>query len=102
MTEHVYEQVKNNQKFNHLVASRSRLAWGLSSIIFAVYFSFILLIAFAPGFLGRPISDGSFITIGIPVGIFIIILSSVLTGVYVWKANTVFDRINQEIIDEVQ
>jgi uncharacterized membrane protein (DUF485 family) len=102
MNEDIYEQVKGNQKFYQLVVSRSRLAWGLSSIIFVVYFSFILLIAFAPDFLGRPISEGSFITIGIPVGVLIIVLSFVLTGIYVWKANKVFDRINQQIIDEVQ
>jgi len=102
MNEDMYEQVKDNQKFRQLVVSRSRLAWGLSSIIFVVYFSFILLIAFFPDFLGRPISEGSFITIGIPVGVFIIVLSFVLTGIYVWKANKVFDRINQKIIDEVQ
>ncbi len=102
MNEDIYEQVKGNQKFHQLVVSRSRLAWGLSSIIFVVYFSFILLIAFAPDFLGRPIREGSFITIGIPVGVLIIVLSFVLTGIYVWKANKVFDRINQKIIDEVQ
>ena len=102
MNEDMYEQVKANQKFHQLVVSRSRLAWGLSSIIFVVYFSFILLIAFFPDFLGRPISEGSFITIGIPVGVLIIVLSFILTGIYVWKANKVFDRINQKIIDEVQ
>ncbi|MEE9336522.1 MAG: DUF485 domain-containing protein [Methylococcaceae bacterium] len=102
MNEDIYERVKDNQKFHQLVVSRSRLAWGLSSIIFVVYFLFILLIAFAPNFLGRPISEGSFITIGIPVGVLIIVLSFVLTGIYVWKANKVFDRINQKIIDEVQ
>lgn len=102
MNTDLYDGVKNNQKFHQLVARRSRLAWGLSLIIFAVYFSFILLIAFAPEILGQPISSGSLITIGIPVGVFIIVMAFVLTGIYVWKANSVFDLINQEIIDEAQ
>ena len=97
-----YERVSNNPKFHQLVARRSRLAWGLSSIILLIYFSFILLIAFAPGFLGQPISETSLITYGIPIGVLIIITSFILTGIYVRKANKDFDRINQEIIDEAQ
>lgn len=100
MSTDLYERVKNNPKFYQLVARRSRLAWGLSSIIILIYFSFILLIAFAPGFLGQPISETSSITIGIPIGVFIIVMAFLLTGIYVRKANKDFDRINQEIIDE--
>ena len=102
MSADLYERVNNNPKFHQLVARRSRLAWVLSSIILLIYFSFILLIAFAPEFLGQPISDTSIITIGIPIGVFIIVSAFILTGIYVRKANSDFDRINQEIIDEAQ
>jgi uncharacterized membrane protein (DUF485 family) len=102
MSAELYERVKNNPKFHQLIARRSRLAWGLSSIILLMYFSFIMLIAFAPEFLGQPIHETSVITIGIPIGVFIIITAFVLTGIYVRKANKDFDRINQEIIDEAQ
>ncbi|MCK5830874.1 MAG: DUF485 domain-containing protein [Methylococcales bacterium] len=102
MSTDLYEKVKNNQKFHQLVARRSKLAWVLSLIIFVVYFSFILLIAFAPDILGKPINSGSFITMGIPVGVFIIVMSFVLTGIYVRKANKEYDRINQEIIEDAQ
>ena len=102
MSADLYERVKNNPKFHQLVARRSRLAWGLSLIILLIYFSFILLIAFAPGFLGQPISETSLITMGIPIGVIIIITAFILTGIYVRKANKEFDRINQEIIEEAQ
>ncbi len=102
MSADLYERVKNNRKFHQLVATRSRLAWRLSSIILLMYFLFILLIAFAPEILGQPISETSLITIGIPIGIFIIVSAFGLTGLYVSKANKDFDRINQEIIDEAQ
>ena len=102
MSAELYERVKNNPKFHHLIARRSRMAWGLSSIILLMYFSFIMLIAFVPEFLGQPINETTLITIGIPIGVFIIITAFVLTGVYVRKANKDFDRINQEIIDEAQ
>ena len=97
-----YEQVKRNPKFQQLVARRSRWAWGLASLILLMYFVFILLIAFAPQWLAQPIAAGSVITIGIPVGVLVILIAFVLTGVYVHKANTDFDRINQQIISELE
>ncbi len=102
MSTDLYERVNKNPKFHQLVAKRSKLAWRLSSIILLIYFSFILLIAFAPSFLGQPISETSLITIGIPLGVLIIVTAFILTGIYVRKANKEFDRINQEIIDEAQ
>jgi uncharacterized membrane protein (DUF485 family) len=98
----LYEHVKNNPKFHQLVKQRSRLSWGLSSIVLFVYFSFIVIIAFAPDFLGRKIVDESVITLGIPIGIGIIMMAFVLTGIYVRKANKIFDQINQQIIDEAK
>ena len=67
-----------------------------------LYLAFILLIAFAPGWLGTPLSEGSSITRGIPVGIGLIVSAFVLTGIYVKRANSEFDRLNQEILAEVQ
>ena len=102
MSADLYERVKNNPEFHLLVEKRSRLARKLSSIILITYFSFILVIAFAPGLLGTAISETSLITVGIPLGVFIILLAFILTGVYVFKANKEFDRMNQKIIDEAR
>ncbi len=87
MSADLYEKVKKNPKFHQLIAQRSRLAWGLSSIILLIYFTFILLIAFAPDFLGQTINNSSIISIGIPIGVFIIVTAFILTGIYVRKAN---------------
>jgi uncharacterized membrane protein (DUF485 family) len=57
-------------------------------------------VAFAPGFLGTPIAEGSVTTIGIPVGVLVIVSAFVLTGIYVAKANSTFDTLNQQIIEE--
>ncbi len=102
MSADLYEQVKNNPKFHKLVAQRSRLVWILSTIILVIYFSFILLIAFAPDFLAQPISENSPISLGIPIGLFIILTAFLLTGIYVFIANKNFDLINQEIIEEAK
>ncbi len=102
MSADLYEQVKRDPRFAKLTQSRARWAWGLSTLILLMYFAFILLIAFAPSLLGQPIAAGSVITVGIPLGVVIILMAFVLTGVYVHKANTHFDTLNQQIKDNLQ
>ncbi|MWT62754.1 DUF485 domain-containing protein, partial [Escherichia coli] len=46
--------------------------------------------------------EGTSVTRGIPIGIGVIIISFVLTGVYVWRANGEFDRLNREVLREVK
>ena len=67
-----------------------------------LYVAFILLIAFEPQVLGMRISDSSPMTLGIPLGVGLILSAFVLTGIYVKRANGEFDRLNQEILAEVQ
>lgn len=102
MSADLYEQVKRDPRFAELTKTRSRWAWRLSVLILLMYFAFILLVAFAPSILAKPIAAGSVITIGIPVGVLIIVLAFILTGVYVHQANTRFDALNQQIKDSLQ
>ncbi len=97
-----YERIKHHTQFRVLAKQRSRFAWSLSAIVLVTYFAFILLIAFAPEFLGMPISQSHPITLGIPIGIAIIVLAFLLTGVYVRRANTEFDQLTKKIIEETK
>lgn len=92
----VYERVKQNPQFNQLVSRRSRLAWTLSAIILGVYYCFILVIAFFPDILGMQLGN-SVVSLGIPIGVGIIFLAFVLTGVYVNIANKEFDNLTAQI-----
>lgn len=102
MNDNIYQKIESNPRFHELVNKRQRFAWLLSAIMLGFYLGFILLIAFEPTWLGAPISEGSSITRGIPIGMGIIIAAFVLTGIYVKRANGEFDQLNQEIIREVQ
>jgi uncharacterized membrane protein (DUF485 family) len=95
-------RVTNDPKFRQLVAKRSRFAWTLAVVMLAIYYGFILIIAFAPSLLGIPLAPGAVTTIGIPVGVLIIIAAFVLTGIYVRRANAEFDTLNQQIIEGSQ
>lgn len=98
--ENLYRQIHADPRFQELVARRGRFAWTLAIVMLAAYFAFILVIAFDPQVLGTPLGAGSVTTWGIPVGLGLIFMSFILTGVYVQRANGEFDRMTQEILDE--
>lgn len=97
----VYKRVESNPKFRELVEARGRFATTLTVVMLAIYFGFVLLVAFAKPFLATQIGGGV-VTIGIPLGLLVIVSAFVLTGIYVAKANTTFDRLNADILREVR
>lgn len=98
----VYSRIEANPRFKELVRKRQAFATLLSLIMLVLYVGFILLIAFAPGWLGTPLHAGTNVTRGIPIGIGLIVVSFLLTGVYVWRANGEFDRLTKEIMSGVK
>jgi|SRR5215211_848059 len=72
-----------------VAAKRLRVALGLTGAMLVVYFGFILLIAFAKGFMGRLITDG--LSVGIALGILVILSTWALTWTYVRWANRVYE-----------
>ena len=96
------ERIKNNESFRKLVAARSRLGWQLAAVVVCLYFAFILVIAFAPHMLGIPVFDGAVTTIGIPIGILIILIAFATTGLYVARANSEFDGLVRRILEETE
>lgn len=101
MTPDLFERVKRDPRFQELVATRARFAWTLSGAMLAIYFGFVFIIAFAPKSLGMPIGSGV-TTVGIPLGLFVIVSAFILTGIYVRRANSEFDAITRQIIEEVK
>lgn len=58
----IYQRIEDNAHFRELVEKRQRFATILSIIMLAVYIGFILLIAFAPGWLGTPLNPNTSVT----------------------------------------
>ena len=100
MSSVMYERMRANPKFQELVAKRGRFAWTLAAIVLAMFYGFVMIVAFAPQSLGQPIAEGSRWTVGFTLEIFMFIFFWVLTAVYVRKANTEFDALSQEIVRE--
>lgn len=73
-----------------LAARRWRLALGLTAAMLVVYLGFILLIAFAKPLLAAPVTGG--LTVGILLGVLVIVAAWLLTWTYVRWANNHYDR----------
>jgi uncharacterized membrane protein (DUF485 family) len=93
-------RIQNNPKYHQLIKERDTLAWTLTVLVLVIYFGFILAVAFAPEFLTRPISATSVIPVGMLIGVGVIVASVVLTGIYVYRANSTFDPLIREIIQD--
>ena len=92
-------RIAKNPKYRQLVQKRSRFSWTLTAVMMLAYYGYIYLVAFNKDFLARPIGD-SVITLSIPIGIGLIVFTILITGFYVRRANSEFDRLNDEIIKE--
>ncbi|MTD29032.1 DUF485 domain-containing protein [Erwinia sorbitola] len=102
MNDVLYERIEKSARFKELVKKRQSFATLLSIIMLVLYVGFILLIAFAPAWLGTPLYEGTNVTRGIPIGVGLIVISFLLTGVYVWRANGEFDRLTRQLLKEVK
>jgi len=100
MSSAVYRKIRNNPRFADLVGRRSRYAWTLSAIVMVIYFSFIMVVGFNPKLLATPLGEGVTTSWAIPVGVTIVVLFWLLTGLYVRRANADFDAISAEIVKE--
>ncbi len=72
-----------------LAAKRDRVAAGLTAAMIAIYFGFIALIAYNKPLLARLLAPG--LTLGIVLGVVVIVSAWLLTLVYVRWANRHYD-----------
>lgn len=94
----LYARIYADPEFQALQRRRGRYIWTLSLLMFCAFFAFILVIAFSPALLAIPLGPDTVITLGIPIGVAIILLGFLLTGVYVYRANGEFDQANAAIV----
>lgn len=79
----------DSREFKQLVATRWRISVVLTLALFLTYYGYIVLIAVDKRVMARRIGDVT--TLGIPLGIGVILISWALTAFYVVWANRVHD-----------
>lgn len=101
LAEH-YRRIHQNPRFQALTRARTRISWRLSAVVLAAYFLFMGVAALQPQFLHQQLYPGSHLSLGLPLGALLLLLSWLLTAWYVHRANNHFDRIAASIVKENQ
>ena len=82
-------ELLESSEFRHLVTRRWRVALLLTLALFVVYYGFILLVATKRSLLATRV--GEVTTLGIVLGVGVLVLAWVLTATYVVWANRHYD-----------
>lgn len=90
------DQLQQLPQYQSLTQARNRIVWPLAALTTLAYVLLILAIAFFPDALGEPIGQGV-TSVGITLGLGMILFCLVITGVYVRWANTRLEPLVQAV-----
>lgn len=99
MGDSVVERIKQNPKYLELRRKRNGLGALLTVLMLVVYYGYVALIAFNKPFLAQPMGDGV-TSVGVPIGMAVIVFTVVITGIYVRRANREFDALTLAILKD--
>ena len=102
MAADIYAKIRANPKYQQFIRMRSIYSWVMAFISATAYYGFILLVAYDKEFLARKLIEGKVTSVGIPIGVGVIVFTIVMTWIYVRRANSEFDDTTAEIIREAQ
>jgi len=91
------KRIEADPDYQALVSERKAFGWTLAIITLVAYYGFIAIVAFAPGVIATRIAGN--ITIGIVLGLILILGSILLTGIYVARANSRYDDLNNAVVN---
>ena len=89
-------RIASHPSYKELKARRTRFGMWLTLAMMVVYYGFILLVAFNKPFLATKLGAGV-MTVGMPIGLFVIVFTIVITAIYVRRANGEFDALAEEV-----
>ena len=89
-------KIASHPKYQELKAKRTSFGWWLTLSMMIVYYGFILLVAFNKPFLTTKLGAGV-MTVGMPIGLAVIVFTIVITAIYVRRANSEFDSLAEEL-----
>jgi uncharacterized membrane protein (DUF485 family) len=99
MSDPVVDKIQKNPKYQELRSKRTGFGWTMTLLMMVVYYGYIALIAFNKPFLATPIGSGV-TTLGIPIGMGVIVFTIIITAIYVRRANSEFDDLTAEILKD--
>ena len=100
MRDPVVDKIQSHPKYLELRKKRNLFGWSLTLLMMVVYYGYIALIAFNKPFLAQPIGTGV-TSLGVPIGMGVIVFTVVITAIYVRRANSEFDELTAAILKDV-
>ncbi|WP_294931392.1 DUF485 domain-containing protein [uncultured Paracoccus sp.] len=100
MDHDIVSRIEADPNYQALRSRRSGFGWMLTIAMLVVYYGFVLLVAFQKDLLATPIGAGV-TTWGMPLGFGVIVFTILITAIYVRRANSEFDDLNDKIRREV-
>ncbi len=100
MEDELAKRIASHPKYQELKAKRTSFGWWLTIGMLVVYYGFILLVAFNKPLLATRIGSGV-MTLGMPIGLGVILFTVIITAIYVRRANSEFDKLSDEITKAV-
>ena len=94
------DRIASHPRYIELKQKRTSLGWWLSLAGMIAYYGFILLVAFDKPLLAQRLGSGV-TTLGMPLGIAVIVFTIVITWYYVRRANSEFDPLTEQIVKGV-
>jgi uncharacterized membrane protein (DUF485 family) len=94
------QRIEADPNYQKLVSERKSFGWTLAIITLVIYYGYIAIVAFAPSIIAIKVSGD--ITVGIILGVAIILASILLTGIYVLRANSEYDDLTNAIVNDVK
>jgi uncharacterized membrane protein (DUF485 family) len=96
MDDDLVQRVATHPDYITLKAKRTRFGWTLAVMMLIVYYGFILLVAFNKPFLAQRLGEGV-MTVGMPVGLGVILFTVIITVIYVRRANAEYDTLAERV-----
>ena len=90
------QRIAAHPKYQELKSKRTSFGWTLTIAMLVVYYGFILLVAFNKEFLSQKLGAGV-MTMGMPIGLGVILFTVIITAIYVRRANSEFDTLSEEL-----
>ncbi len=94
------QRIAAHPQYQELKAKRTSFGWWLTLAGMLSYYGFILLVAFNKPLLAQKIGGGV-TTLGMPIGVAVIVFTIIITWVYVRRANSEFDSLTEQIVKGV-
>lgn len=90
------DQIIQSPEFKSLIKARRKLSLPIIVTIIPAYFGFILMVAFSPETLGRSLGTSP-VSIGIYAGLALLVLSFILTALYLKISNGKISQLQDEL-----